>query len=364
MKRILVIDDQEAVRKTVVDVLKFAKFDAREAANGHEGVLVAREYQPDLIICDVMMPELDGYGTLVELRSHPETALIPFIFVTAKTAREDVRRGMDLGADDYITKPFKPQELLEAVRVRLQKHEAFVGVMQKQILDVRDYLNLTLPHELRTPLTSIIGYMDLLLQDHRTIHEDVVSGMMENVYRSALRLHRLTENYIAYAQIEALARDPGLIEQLQRYADCHYPERVIEAAAEIIAGETGRHDDLHISADVAHVRIMDENLKKIVEELVDNAFKFSDAGTPVQVTARANGSVYTIAVANSGRGMSPDQIASIDVNVQFERRKYEQRGVGLGLVIARRLVELYSGVFRIESVAEGETTIEVSLPLV
>lgn len=123
MKSILVIEDNLEVRENIAEILELANYRVLTAANGKQGVEQAKRTIPDLIICDVMMPELDGYGVLHLLAKSEETAVIPFIFLTAKTEKNDIRKGMNLGADDYLTKPFDDVELLDAVEIRLRKHE-------------------------------------------------------------------------------------------------------------------------------------------------------------------------------------------------------------------------------------------------
>src|ERR1041385_7179507 len=122
MRRILIIEDEPDMRANLADVLELENYQALTAANGKEGVSAAKRELPDLILCDVMMPDLDGHGVLAALRDDPHTARIPFVFLTAKGARSDVRAGMDLGADDYLVKPVPLEELLSAIAARLERH--------------------------------------------------------------------------------------------------------------------------------------------------------------------------------------------------------------------------------------------------
>jgi EAL domain-containing protein (putative c-di-GMP-specific phosphodiesterase class I) len=124
MTKILVIEDEELVRENILDLLEAEEFDTIAAANGSIGLNLALSEIPDLILCDMMMPEIDGYGVLTTLRQDPLTATIPFIFLTAKSAKADFRQGMDMGADDYLTKPFTRAELLSAIVNRLEKQAA------------------------------------------------------------------------------------------------------------------------------------------------------------------------------------------------------------------------------------------------
>lgn len=122
MPKILIIEDEESVRENILDLLEAENFETIAAANGRIGVHLAISEVPDLILCDMMMPQLDGYGVLTALRQDPSTVTIPFIFLTAKSAKSDFRQGMNMGADDYITKPFTRAELLSAIMNRLEKH--------------------------------------------------------------------------------------------------------------------------------------------------------------------------------------------------------------------------------------------------
>lgn len=128
MKKIAVIEDNHDMRENIEEILMLADYDVVTAKNGKEGVELVKKELPDLIICDIMMPELDGYGVLYYLSKIPETSAIPFIFLTAKTERSDMRKGMNMGADDYISKPFEEMELLGAIESRLKKRSKFKEV--------------------------------------------------------------------------------------------------------------------------------------------------------------------------------------------------------------------------------------------
>ena len=149
MKKILLIEDNLEVRENTSEILTLANYEVIAAENGKVGVELAQEHRPDLIICDIMMPELDGYGVLHILGKKEETAAIPFIFLTAKTEKTDIRKGMNLGADDYLTKPFDDTDLLNAVEVRLRKsamqrkqYENTPEDLDRLIHDARQVLNL------------------------------------------------------------------------------------------------------------------------------------------------------------------------------------------------------------------------------
>ncbi|MGY4386116.1 CRP-like cAMP-binding protein [Pedobacter sp. UYP24] len=135
MKRtcILLIEDNDDIRESAAEILTLANYEVLEARNGKIGVELSAKHLPDLILCDIMMPELDGYGVLHLLGKNPETAVIPFIFITAKTERQDMRKGMEMGADDYLTKPFDDVELFNAIESRLKKKDILAESYSKSL---------------------------------------------------------------------------------------------------------------------------------------------------------------------------------------------------------------------------------------
>lgn len=140
-KKILLIEDNNDVRENTAEILQLAKYKVITAKNGKEGVELAQQEKPDLIICDIMMPVLDGYGVLHLLSKNEETSSIPFILLTAKAERSDFRKGMEMGADDYLTKPFDDVELLNAIESRLKKNEVLKKEFTKNITGINDFIN-------------------------------------------------------------------------------------------------------------------------------------------------------------------------------------------------------------------------------
>lgn len=140
---ILLIEDNEDIRESTAEILELAAYKVLTADNGKTGVELAQQHQPDLILCDIMMPELDGYGVLFMLNKNPGTAAIPFIFLTAKAERPDMRKGMEMGADDYLTKPFDDVELMNAIESRLKKKEKQHAFYSKSLENLSSLVNHT-----------------------------------------------------------------------------------------------------------------------------------------------------------------------------------------------------------------------------
>ncbi|HEY9871808.1 MAG TPA: response regulator [Candidatus Obscuribacterales bacterium] len=362
MSKILVIEDEEPVRANIVKLLTLEDFEAIGAENGAVGVQVAKEQMPDLIICDVMMPELDGYGVLNALQQDDVTATIPFIFLTAKAAKEDLRHGMELGASDYLNKPFTRNELLKVINTQLEKQAKFKKQSDQKLVELRDSITLSLPHQLRTPLNGILGFSEIMIDSADSMETAEIVEMAETIYKSAKDLDRLVQNFLLYAELEVIATEPEKLKTLRNsYSD--FSAEVITEVAKQKTKEVGREADISLKLIDAPVQISETDLKKIVEELLDNAFKYSKSGTLVSVISSINQNTLVIEIINKGRGMTSEQIENIGAYMQFARKVYAQEGSGLGLFIAKRLAELHGGELYIESVPNEETTVRVALPM-
>jgi len=227
MKKILVIEDEFQIRDNIREVLELQGFSPLLAENGRIGLKMAQTLHPDLILCDIMMPEMDGYRVLQELRQQSQTAMIPFIFLTAKSDRMEQRQGMELGADDYLTKPFSTGELIRAIATRLERQQRFtepyqqeyqqaqflkreVQVGQEQLQksqdlsDAKTDLLKKLSQELRDPLSNI----------NMAIH------MLKNVREEADR-----DRYLAILQ-EECAREIQLLNEMDYLQSLLTPENI------------------------------------------------------------------------------------------------------------------------------------------
>ncbi len=362
MLKILVIDDDALDRERVVATLTLKGYQAAGVPDGAAGLVYLREDVPDLVLCDVNMPQMDGYTVLEHLREDTRTVDLPFIFMTARTERDDLRQGMALGADDYLTKPFTNDELLEAVTTQLAKRRTIAQKYEDTIELLRKNIVYALPHELRTPLTGSIGFAEVLHMDADTLAPEQIREIAERIIRHNKRLHRVLENFLVYAQIEVVASDPEQLEQVRNHITAHVGD-VIELEALHRAHAHGRADDLRLDVEDIALRIAENDLVKIINELVDNAFKFSKPGTAVEVCGMRDSDMYIISVRDRGRGLSASQIAAVGAYMQFDRMLYEQQGLGMGLVITSRLADLHDGRMAIHSEPGTGTEVRIAIPM-
>lgn len=363
MKTILIIDDDPLIRESLKDVLESSGFQAITASNGMNGLRLASQQQPDLILCDVQMPNMDGYAVLSKLRQTPAIQTIPFIFLTGRSEVMDLRQGMNLGADDYLSKPCGVDELLAALNSRLAKQEVLQAQAQKELDSLRSSIAMSLPHEFRTPLTGIFTSVELL----RLVMEDSANAaeilsIADTIQTSARRLYRLIQNFLLYAKLEVAVRDPHYKSSLL-YETTLEPETAIATLASQLVSQENRGADLHLALQNAGIAIPMFDLEKIMTELIDNAIKFSVPNSPIEVVSTIEPEYFHLQVRNQGIGMTAAQIAALGAYKQFDRQIYEQQGVGLGLAIVQRLVELRDGYLTIDSVPDDSTTVHVFLPL-
>ena len=363
MSKILVIEDEESIRELITDILENEGYEVASAEDGPHGIALVEQFLPDLILCDIMMPDISGYDVLNQVRQLPAIEATPFVFLTAKASRSDQRHGMELGADDYLSKPFTRVELLKAVNARLEKKAAVRKHYQRKIEELRQNMARAMPHELLTPLNGLIGLADILKYEHEVIEPESLSEIADGISSSARRLHRVISNTLLYAKLRVLASDRDSIQEFQSHI-LQQPDFVAQYAAKDIINKHSRQDDLSIEMENTTVGVSEANLQKIMAELVENACKFSPPGTPIHITGAVEDDRYHITVSDRGRGMLPEQIQAIGAFQQFERHLYEQQGSGLGLVIVEQIVQLYNGKLTIASDAENGTHIHLYLPLV
>lgn len=362
-KKILIIDDADFILESTSTLLKFEGYEVYTAGDGNSGIDLALTYKPDLVLCDISMPGIDGYGVLEKIRNTPETATVPFIFLTAFTEKANMRAGMERGADDFLIKPYTRDELIAAINAQWNKHKLIEKQVLKKVEQVGKNITYALPHEFRTVLNQVVGSAKFLQNNADDLKPEEAKEIASDIISSSERLMKITENFLIYVQIESIASNEEQRKRLRNFKTFE-PGAVLADIAENIATNYNRTKDLIIGDYVENltVEISSQNFHKIATELIDNAFSFSLPGTPVKIRMWKANNFFFVTIADYGRGMSQEQINQVGAYVQFERTIYEQQGIGLGLVIAKRLTELHDGNFGILSEEGKGTSVTFSLP--
>lgn len=356
--QILLIEDEVQIRDNVATLLSLKGYDVTTAPDGREGISQAMVSPPDLILCDIMMPEMDGYQVLDTIRSNRSLATVPFIFLTAKTEDIDVRRGMVSGADDYLTKPFTLDSLLRTIESRLQREALREASLQAQMEELRRTITSVSTHEYNTPLSGILGFASLLMDHYQEFSEEDSLSMLSMIKASALRLKRSLDNL-------------RLIEELQQTNPVHpaqalYADGMALINADLVKQQISKVNDrqdrdVNYQLEVASsfIDFSDAGLRVILDELTDNAHKFSNGVHPIRITGYAEGINYRLIITNYGQPFKPEDIARIGPYTQFDRKTYEQQGSGLGLAITKKLLAFKKNVMTIESSPTGETVVTI-----
>jgi DNA-binding response OmpR family regulator/anti-sigma regulatory factor (Ser/Thr protein kinase) len=352
--RVLVVEDSDEIRENIVSLLELNDYIVLIAENGQEGLTLALKELPDLIISDRMMPVMEGTQMLQELRSNSITANIPFIFLTAKSSRQDIRDGMNYGADDYLPKPFEALELLNAVKSRLEKKNKADEVLDK----VYKNISQSIPHELRTPLVSIQGFTNIIVDEIDTIDRESIKDMCLMIKNASIRLHRTIEKFILFTEAELMLKDKKNYSSLSA-GITNIDKNMIELLTHNKTQFTDTVHNFELQTKPCMVSIWQEHFKVILNELIDNAIKFSFPSKPIEIYSIENEDTYSLVIKNYGRGMSEDEINNASPFIQHNRSYYEQQGNGLGLAIVQRIGEFYNVDLKIKS--EKDSYLEATL---
>ncbi len=362
-KKILIIEDHMQMRQLIERHLKKEGYIVLGAGDGTEGLTLAKEHVPDVIISDIVMPGLSGYEVLREIRADLQTTHIPLLFISSKADLAEIRHAMNLGADDYLTKPIQIKELLQAVNARLHKSALVQRQMDSVLQKIRSGFVRVLPHEFRTPLSTIIGGTKYIIDSFESLSKPEILELLKMVNSSTNNLNRLLEKILLYAKLESIAQEgeEGL-EQIGK----RVTENAEDVISDIVLDSAQAHNrmkdiELAISEESIALSINPVYLTTLVTEIIENAIKFSQAGSPIAVSFKKEDGVAVLNVRDEGRGMSPSQIKSIGAFTQFDREMYEQQGIGLGFSIIARIIDLFKGKLTIKSEPARGTQVFVSL---
>lgn len=359
MNKILVIEDDFSVRMGIVDLLIEEGYEVYYAENGIRGISQAKTLLPDLIISDILMPDINGYTVFDELQKEIVTCGIPFIFLSARAGTSDIRYGMNLGVDDYLTKPYKADDLISAVRSRLSKRK----YIDKKFESIHANIAKSVPHELRTPLVAIVGLSQLILDYDDKLEKKERLEMVEKINKAGTNLNNIIEKFILFTELVLIKNDKEYLRDYSLLEIIPAKEEISLYLQQNIT-ENKRENDFDIQLEEANLSILTGHLKLIIEETIDNACKFSQYGSKILVKSFIENGKYVLEIKDHGIGMTAEQIKQIGILQQFDRQKYFQGGLGMGLVLVQEIISLYDGELKITSEKNEFTTIRIIFKVV
>jgi len=365
LAKILVVEDDTALLEGLRDVLELAGFGVLTASNGVEGLETLTTHPlPDLIISDIMMPRMDGYEFYTRVREKPDWLNVPFIFLTAKGEKTDIRRGKQLGADDYLIKPFEEEDLLVAIESKLKRRAQLESARDLQMDDLKRRILTTLNHEFRTPLTYITTYTDMLNTAEPNISSDEFKQFMRGIQAGSERLRHLVEDFIALVELQTGETQRAYETRRQLITDLS--EVLLRVVEQHQLRALTRKVRLEATVPAALPPVWGEidQLTSAVSRLVENGIKFSKKeGGWVRVMAHSTVHKIVIQVQDDGVGIRTTELSNLFNPLhQVDRAKMEQQGSGSGLAIARGIVAIHGGQLTVTSELGVGSLFSLELP--
>lgn len=373
MWKIVIIEDDLALRENTMEFLHEEGYEAYAASDGAAGVQLVLEVMPDLILCDINMPVMDGFEVLKTLQGISSTLPIPFIFMTAKTQKEEVRYGMQLGVDDYITKPFSFDELISTIKVRIAKYEKVHNTYENKYLSLvenankqleksntellrldkvkLDFLNM-ISQELRIPIEKIKDPIKLLKYK---VENKNMAALIEIIDESVIQLDKFSLQALEITQLKTeshlLNSTKVLVSSLLEFA---------------LLSIQKNHDQkkIHINMKILeNLSIVGDStlLVKCFANILDNACKFSKNDGVIEISATEKTDQIMIEISDKGIGIDEITLSNLrkmltpdDQNLKFT--------AGMGLFHAKLLAEAHGGIIQISSVENEKTTVTIIFP--
>lgn len=354
MKKILVIEDEQDIRDSIQEIVEMAGYAVTSTANGTAGLKELMHNPFDLIICDIMMPEMDGFSLLTALKKDP-SFVTPFIFLTAKVQSNDLRTGMNLGADDYLHKPFKSKDLLSAIETRLSKHEKLNQLQNQKAALLEKTIELMVGHEFKTPMNGIINFNTLIAENAISLNNEKLQSLCSYLHISADRLLTTYDKINTYYTLQKALHLHEIPEM-----GAPDPHHIIDVIKSVLH-KYDRVKDLDYTEPKPPI-FFSKLIHTAAKELIENACKFSEKGTPINIHIFEDASGKSIRVTNHTMHTTAAALNKYRLFEQHHRDVAEQQGLGIGLAITKLIASIHKGSIAFDEV-ENETSVREIIAL-
>ncbi len=354
---ILIVDDVSENLRVISGILYQKEVNISIAQSGQEALTIIQRRPPDLILLDVIMPDMDGFAVCEHLQKDPATKEIPIIFLTAKTQPEDVIKGFEIGAVDYVTKPFRPAELLSRVFTHLElkrsrdtittqnQQLAKQNTQLRELNGMKDKFFSIIAHDLKNPFNTLIFLSELLVDEVRNYSIDEIEKYAQTLYRASKQGYRLLENLLEWSRSQTgrIAFSPQRV---------HLKNIIPESFA--VLENHAKNKQITISPEIPEDTLAFADIKMlatIIRNLVSNALKFTERGGEVTICVKGAENYVEISVSDTGMGIQEEDIQKlfrIDTHHSTSGTDQE-RGTGLGLILCKEFVEKHNGKIWVES---------------
>jgi signal transduction histidine kinase len=364
-RRILAVDDDRINLRIIGGILRHEGYELAEAASGEQALEVYAEFQPNLVLLDVMMPGIDGFATCRTLKTSYGDKCAPVIFVTAKSEADDIVMGFDVGGVDYLTKPFRPKEVVARIRTHLSNQQ--LVEQQKLLVDQLSKANAAkdrflgmCAHDLRNPLSSIRGLAELMDENAIGSLTNEQKEIVQTIHGASQSMLQLVNELLDVATIEAghlkLAKEPTSVVEIV--------ERSVHLSNIEAAKKNTRIEMVKLDSDPM-VDVDRNKIRQVVDNLINNAVKYSPRGSIITVLIHANDTVAGFAVRDSGPGIPESERHKLfkDYGRLSTEPTGGEKSTGLGLAICRKIVEAHNGTIGVDNIPGRGAEFIVSLPL-
>jgi two-component system sensor histidine kinase/response regulator len=364
-RRILAVDDDRINLRIIGGILRHEGYEIAEASSGEQALELYASFSPNLVLLDVMMPGIDGFTTCRTLKKTYGDKCAPVIFVTAKSEADDVVMGFDAGGVDYLTKPFRPKEVVARIRTHLsnqqlveqQKH--LVTQLSKANADKDRFLGMC-AHDLRNPLSSIRGLAELMDEDAIGVLTAEQKEVIQTIHGASQSMLQLVNELLDVATIEGgqlkLDKVPTSVSEIV--------ERSVHLSNMEAAKKNTRIEMVRTNGDPV-VDVDRNKMRQVVDNIISNAVKYSPKGSIVTVVIHGDANVAGFAVRDSGPGI-PDNERHLlfkDYGRLSAKPTGGEKSTGLGLAICRKIVEAHNGTIGVENIPGRGAEFIVRLPV-
>jgi two-component system, sensor histidine kinase and response regulator len=363
-QQILIVDDTPANIDVLDQFLEKEGYKISVAPSGEAALDLAARIVPDLILLDVMMPGIDGFETCLRLKADAATREIPIIFITAKNETEDIVKGFSLGGVDYITKPFRQEEVCARIHLHLKMQRLMQALEAKntKLSELNDLKNKFLgmaSHDLRNPIASIQGFSNILLDHGKTLPEETKIEFLQSIHKVSHDMLILLEDLLDISVIESgkldLRFQRGSLKQLVE-------ERV--RMYQVMADRKNITTHLVIG-EVLEFDFDPNRISQVIDNLLTNAIKFSPSGKDIYISLEVKDSRAKFSIRDQGPGISPEDQDKLFKHFQKLKAKPtgNETSHGLGLAIAKKMIEAHNGKISVDSHSESGATFSFEIPM-
>ena len=362
--KILIVDDVVSNVLLLKILLTNEKFQVCTASNGNMCIEMAKSEHPDLILLDVMMPDLNGFDTAVILKKDPETLEIPIIFLTALNNPNDLVKGFQVGANDFLTKPFNKEELVMRVMHQIQLVAAKRIIVKqneelRRTISNRDKMYSVIAHDLRSPMASIRMVLNLAVNvvSPETVGDEIF-GLLDKANRESEETHDLLDNLLKWTKSQT-----GRLNVVYQDIDL---DDIVPGVVDIfkMIAEMKKIDLKYLTADEKlTVHADNDMIKTIIRNLLSNAIKFTPEGKAVEVFYKREGDFARISIRDHGVGIAPERVGTIFHTGETTYGTGGEEGSGLGLQLCQDFARKNGGDAQVESVLGEGSTFSFTIPL-